>query len=155
MRNDFCDSSDLTNEASVETWFVDRLLVDLGYPSHEIRLKTSLKELKVGKGSKSAWYKPDYVILVDKIPSLVIDAKAPDENIDDYTYQCSSYCLELNKAFDYNPVEYYFLTNGLRAALYKWDRAKPILTLEFSDFVRSASKYEELRNAAGRSALSV
>jgi hypothetical protein len=53
MKNLFCDSRTLKNEASVEKNFVDRLLLDLGYEDADIRSKTSLKEIKVGKGSKS------------------------------------------------------------------------------------------------------
>lgn len=51
-----CKRSDLTNEASVETWFTNKLLAYLGYTSDDIRLKTSLKEYKIGRGSKSELY---------------------------------------------------------------------------------------------------
>jgi type I restriction enzyme M protein len=153
MKNKFCDLADLTNEASVETWLVDRLLADLKFQPSDIRLKTSLKEMKVGKGSKSALYKPDYVIQVNETPTLVIDAKSPDECIDEFTYQCSSYCLELNKAFDYNPVHYYLLTNGKNTALYQWDRAKPLLQLAFDDVNDARQKYQELKQYIDHAAL--
>jgi hypothetical protein len=54
-------------------------------------------------------YKPDYIIDVEGLPT---DAKNPGENLEEWTEQCSSYCLELNKLFTHNPVKYYILSNG-------------------------------------------
>jgi len=149
----FCKRSDLTNEASVETWFVSKLLAHLGYLPEDIRLKTSLKEYKVGKGSKSALYKPDYVIIVSKFPSLIIDAKATDENIDDWTPQCSSYCLELNKEYPQKPVEYFLLSNGLKTSLYKWDERKAKVDLDFVDFTKDNAKFRALMGYVAKAAL--
>ncbi len=154
MKNIFCDSKNLKNEASVEKNFVDRLLTDLGYGDNDIRTKTSLKEIKVGKGSKSELYKPDYILLDKKVPVVVVDAKDTKEDIDDWTLQCSSYCLELNKKFDYNPVRYYIISNGLRTSVYKWDQEKPLLTLDFADLVVGNLKYKELRALVSRKSLS-
>src|SRR5437868_13770135 len=107
----FCALSDLTNEASVESWFLDPLLKKLGFTASDIKLKTSLKEFKVGSGSRSELFKPDYLIMVDGVPAFVVEAKATTETVSDYTYQCSSYCLELNKQFDYNPCHFYLISN--------------------------------------------
>jgi len=144
VKNMFCNRSDLTNEASVEAWFVDKLLHHLGYLPEDIRLKTSLKEFKVGKGSKSEFYKPDYVIISEKFPALVIDAKSPTENIDNWIPQCSSYCLELNKEYPQKPVEYFLISNGLKTTLYKWDERKPKVELDFIDFRKGNSKFNIL-----------
>jgi hypothetical protein len=56
-RNLFCKRSHLTNEASVEKWFVDPLLVHLGFGPDDQYLKTAIRELKVGRGSGSSLYK--------------------------------------------------------------------------------------------------
>jgi len=74
--NLFCKRGNLTNEASVENWFVDKLLVHLGFRPEDQLLKSSIEELKVGRGSQSSLYRPDYIILVNGFPALVIDAKA-------------------------------------------------------------------------------
>ncbi|WP_141655805.1 hypothetical protein [Thiomonas bhubaneswarensis] len=118
MKNKFCVLKDLTNEATVESRFVDKLLDDLGFLPPEVKLKSSLRELKVGKGSKSALYKPDYAIMSSGMPTLIVDAKSTTVNIYEYEQQCSSYCLEINKAFDHNPVKYYLLTNGVKTSLW-------------------------------------
>ncbi len=151
--NLFCSRSNLSNEASVETWFVDPLLKFLGFIPEDINLKTSLKEYKIGKGSKALWYKPDYAILANKFPTLIIDAKSPDEDISDWIQQCASYCLEINRTFEHHPVEYFFLTNGLSLRLYKWDKGAPLLEMEFDDFVAGNTKLGKLREFIDKSHL--
>lgn len=144
MKNKFCSFDDITNEAGVEKLFVDRLLEDLGYEDTDISLKESISEFAVGKGSKKVLYKPDYIIKSSGVPSIVIDAKSPKVNVDDFESQCSSYCLELNKEFDYNPVNYYILSNASLTTVYQWDKSKPLITLSFDDFYDGNGKYQEL-----------
>lgn len=134
MKNIFCSSGDLANEARVESYFVDRLIKYLGFEDRDIALKDTISELAVGKGSKKVLYRPDYVLKVDGIPTIVIDAKSPSEDISEWEHQCYSYCLEINKEFDYNPVKYFLLTNGLKTSLYQWDKKNDLLTLDFEDF---------------------
>lgn len=153
MKNDFCDLSDLKNEADVENWFVDPLLKKLGYKPKDIKLKKSISELKVGKGSKTVLYKPDYVLMIGGIPTVVIDAKAPSENIEDYEKQCSSYCLEINKLFAYNPVIYYLLSNGIKTSLYKWDSSHPVLSLNFNDFIKGNVNYTKLEDVLSKGSI--
>jgi type I restriction enzyme M protein len=153
MNNIFCKKIHLTNEASVETWFVDKLLSHLSYSPEDIKLKTSLKEFKIGSGSKSSLYKPDYVVSIENFPALVIDAKSPQEHIENWTSQCSSYCLELNKEYKHNPVEYFLITNGLETSLYKWDVRKPLINLNFEDFIEDGEKFSSLINYIGKNNL--
>jgi type I restriction enzyme M protein len=91
--NKYCRSDDLSNEASVEQFFVARLLVDLGYDDREIKPKTALAELLVGKGRKKEPYKPDFLVYGGRIPRWIIDAKATTENPDDFVDQGAGYCL--------------------------------------------------------------
>ena len=62
-RNMFCSRNDLRNEASVETFFVDRLLKSLNYPDSKIILKESLDRIHIGRGRTKEKYRPDYVLL--------------------------------------------------------------------------------------------
>jgi len=145
ITNIFCSISELTNEASVEARFINPLLEALGYSPKDIALKTAIGEFKVGKGSKSSLYKPDYIIMTAGIPSVIIEAKSPVEDIEDWESQCSSYCLELNKCYDYNPVQYYVITNGLVTSLYQWDRKKPIASLKFIEFLPNNDNYNKFK----------
>ncbi|HZS27529.1 MAG TPA: N-6 DNA methylase [Candidatus Angelobacter sp.] len=152
-KNLFCKRSNFTNEATVEKWFLDPLIAYLGFGADDQRLKTSIGELKIGKGSKSSLYKPDYIIEAGGFPVLIIDAKSPNEDIDDWVWQCRSYCLELNQMYEHNPVEFYLISNGLETALYKWDKGKALLELEFGDFVVPNEKFAELKSLISKSAI--
>ncbi|WP_373525815.1 restriction endonuclease subunit M [Nostoc sp.] len=127
------------------------LLELLGYVASDIKLKTSIDSIRVGQGRRKILYKPDYIVSVDSLPVIVIDAKSPDENIDNWVSQCSSYCLEINKLFDgFNPVKYFVLTNGILTKLFRWDQSGEIITLEFKDFQESGEKYIELNSFIGK-----
>jgi type I restriction enzyme M protein len=152
-KNLFCSRVHLTNEASVEKLFVDRLLEHLGFGDEDLRVKTSIQELKIGSGSSSSLYKPDYIIVANGFPAIVIDAKAPAENIDEWVKQCRSYCLELNTMYEHNPVEHYVLSNGLYTKLYSWDKGPPIADLTFSDFVTGNTKLLDLSELMSKKAV--
>ncbi len=148
--NDYCDSALLTNEAAVESLFADKLIKSLGYLEAEIAFKESISEIVIGTGRKKVPYKPDYVLKIQKTPAVVIDAKSPTEDIHDWEKQGSSYCLELNKSYEYNPVQFYCLTNGLKTALYRWDRADPIAEFNFEDCHTGNPSFEKLCNLIRR-----
>ena len=143
--NEFCDLKTLQNESDVEQFFVIRLLLALGYEDTNIKTKKSLSALVIGKGSKKENYKPDYVCFYDKKPKLVIDAKNPDENVDNFTYQVAGYALALNSKFKgEKPVRFTALTNGIHFKLYKWDEEEPVLVMAFDDFQKGNKKYKQL-----------
>jgi type I restriction enzyme M protein len=154
-QNLYCRRDSLSNEASVETFFVNRMLADLGYQDHRIQTKKSIAELTVSLGgAKTARYKPDYVITFRRKPKWVLDAKSPSERIEDWLPQCSGYCLALNQSFkDENPVEYFVLSNGLRTNVYRWDQRDPVLELEFADFNVGNPKYEQLKGLLSSASL--
>lgn len=151
QKNLYCDLSDLSNEASVEQFFVSELLKDLGYKNKQIQPKKSISELTVSLGgAKTVKYKPDYVLTYRKKPRWVLDAKSTDEKITDWKPQCSGYALALNQSFEgENPVKWFVLTNGIKTNVYQWDQAEPILELAFKDFATGNPKYEQLRAILG------
>jgi type I restriction enzyme M protein len=146
-RNLYCERKVLTNEATVEDFFVNRLLEDFGFKDTHIKPKKSINELTIGRGSKKENYKPDYVLVIDEKPKICIDAKDPKERVDDYIYQTSGYSLALNQKYrDENPVKFFILTNGVVFKLFKWDDEKPLMELTFEDFYVGNKKYEKLRD---------
>jgi type I restriction enzyme M protein len=112
-----------------------------------------LNRTAVGRGSSSSLYKPDYIIVVNAFPTLVIDAKAPHEDLKKWVSQCGSYCLELNKQYEHNPVEFYLLTNGLETRLYKWDRGKPLVEMFFDDFTAGSLSFATLKEFIAKASL--
>lgn len=154
-RNAFCDRSDLTNEATVETFFVNRILEYLGYADRQIKPKQSISALNVGQGHRILKYKPDYVLVVNRLPRCVIDAKAPSKNLDDWVEQCSGYCLALNrKHATSNPVRFFILTNGTTTRVYEWDKEAPVLSMEFGDFDWGKPAFGQIKELLGASVVS-
>ncbi len=150
MKNLFCEKELLMNESDVENLFVRRLLELLEYEDRLIKTKKSLRDSVIGEGSKKRNYRPDYVCNFENKPKIVIEAKSPKENIDNYTYQVSGYALNLNKEFKgENPVRFTILTNGLHFKLYNWDEEEPILILTFEDFVKGNKKFKQLKELIG------
>jgi type I restriction enzyme M protein len=148
-RNLLCARADLSNEASVETFFVNRLLSDvLGYSDSQIQTKQTLERLTVGRGHRRERYRPDYALKVKKRIRCIIDAKGTDESIDDWIEQCSGYCLALNRKYpgNENPVSFFMLTNGLETKVYRWDSDAPLIEMSFADFEFGRPKFEQLRS---------
>lgn len=148
-RNIYCRVTDLSNEASVESFFAMRMLKDLGYADAQIKTKSSLSALTVARGRRKEKYKPDYALMYRGRPRCIVDAKAIDEDLSEWIEQCSGYCLALNRKFERsNPVRYFILTNGIKTELYEWDKDEPLLSLDFSDFTWGNPKYEHLVSVA-------
>ena len=147
--NKYCSSTDLGNEASVESFFVLRLLKDLGYQDQEMKTKEAIDELRVPKGRKREPYKPDFLLVCGDKPRWLIDAKNTGEDIENWTYQCAGYSLLFNRKFTDNPLRFYMLTNGLLTRVYAWDQEEAILSLRFADFVNGNPRFETLKKLLG------
>lgn len=145
-QNKYCRKSDLVNEASVEIFFVNRLLEDLGYRDSEIKTKESVETITIAHGTRRENVRPDYGIVCREKPKWTLEAKAPVENVDEHLGQSSGYAAALNLRFiGENPVRYYAVTNGLIFKLFNWDEGEPFLTLSFSDFFDDNPKFAILR----------
>ena len=143
-RNLFCERKLLSNEASVETFFVYRLIANLGYEDHQIKTKESISVLNAAKGSKKYNYKPDYALSINGSIVIIIDAKSPNVDINNHIEQCANYCFLLNRKK--KTVKYFLLSNGLKTVLYEWNKEYPLIELDFEDFYNGSEKYEELRS---------
>lgn len=138
--------ADLGNEATVEQFFVARLLKDLGYKDGQIKPKATIDELKISKGRKSEKWRPDYAVTVGAKVRWICEAKGVEENLDDWVGQSQSYCLALNSTQSDNPVEFFMLTNGVTTRVYRWDDATPLAEASFGDFVDGNQAYLTIRN---------
>jgi type I restriction enzyme M protein len=140
-----CEKSNLGNEASVETFFINRFIDYLKWEDSRVRLKESIENFVTTLGRKKEHYKPDYILEDDKgLPYIVIDAKGTNEDIHDYIDQCSSYCLLLNRKAE--SVQYFILSNGLVTELYDWKGKELLLSLTFEDFFQKTKLFDNLVN---------
>ena len=145
--NMFCRLEDLGNEAAVETFLLNRLLEHLGYPDSRIRTKDSIEQLPIPRGRSTELYRPDYVLLDSRNrPVMVIDAKSPNENIDDWVYQPAGYASAINRTYPSgeNPVRYGVLCNGVTLAVYPWDSNTPVFYIGFEDMVEGNTTFASL-----------
>lgn len=157
MKNKYCDLNDISNEADVETFFVLPLLADLGFNSKNIKPKHSLAELSVKSlGSRRAMkYRPDFAIKLSGQLPLIVEAKAPNVNIEDHVLQARDYSMTLNGAHEFKkPVRFFLITNGNLTQLYKVDLNKPILELSFKDFSDSSIRFKKLKALIDKESLS-
>lgn len=146
-RNKYCEFKSLTNESSVEMFFINRLLSDLGWSDAQIRTKESIDSLKVSMGRKKAPYKPDYILLKKNLPLVVVDAKAPAEDLDKWSGQCASYCLEINKKQLTKPTQHFLLSNGNETRFYRWDEDEPQVIVKFEECFDGNESFEKLKRA--------
>ena len=146
MKNKYTTLALLKNEAAVEDLFVSRLIRDCGYEDESILHKSSIEPIEVALGAKRVRYAPDYILSANGRPRIVIDAKAPDENLMSWIGQCVSYCVTLNRRYDEeNPLQKFVLSNGARTLVFSVDHGKPLADLSFSDFHDGNLKFERLK----------
>jgi type I site-specific restriction endonuclease len=138
VRNIFCDLNDLVDETSIQTCFVNPLLVYLGYPKDKICTKESIEKLPISIGSKTEKYAPDYVLLDShNRPIIVLEVKNTNEDIRKWIYQLLGYASAVNHKYPPKewPVQYAILTNGYMFEVYPWDSEIHLFRLNFRDFV--------------------
>jgi type I restriction enzyme M protein len=130
------------------------MLADLGFKDADIRTKPSIRERMIGKGKVRRSYKPDYVVSIGKDPTIVIDAKAPEEVPDQGLADAQLYARDLNG--DYigrNPVQYCIGTNGAVTLISRWDENKSFLEMRFESFTDSDADYQQFRWTLSKSEL--
>ncbi len=116
------------NESDVEQKFLYALLttespMGLGYSTAQIKTKPNIRKLMIDKGSSAKIYFPDYAILVDSLPVLILEAKHPGEDIDNAYREARLYAHEINATFssNTNPCAFIIVSDGKRTYAGKWD----------------------------------
>ncbi|CAH0190444.1 type I restriction endonuclease [Chryseobacterium sp. Bi04] len=129
----------LQSESDVEQKVILPLLTNnypegLNYSSSYILTKHNLKRFQIDKGSKTKIYYPDYVINIDGVPSLVIEAKKPNEDLDEAYREACLYASEINRFYDtdVNPCKYVIACDGIRIFFGYYD-SNPIAELQIKD----------------------
>lgn len=130
----------MVTESDVEQKFIYSILtkespLGLGFGAADIRTKTDIRKLVIGKGQKQKLYYPDYVIVIDGMPALVIEAKAPGEDLDNAMQEARLYATEINSHFpqNINPCARVIASNGVRTIVSKWDSRDVEVEFQFHD----------------------
>lgn len=130
--NDFhIEIKALQTESDVEQKIIWPLLtkaepLGLGYSKTDIQTKVNLRKLEIDKGAKSQLYYPDYLLSLQGIPQIVVEAKKPNEDLNEAFRQASLYASEINRLFEsgINPCKYIIACDGTKLVAGTWDEAK-------------------------------
>ncbi len=141
MNEYIIEEKELLTEGDVETKVILPLLtkpepIGLGYNHSNIQSKISLRKIKIDKGAKAQLYYPDYLININGIPIIVIEAKKPNEDLNEAFRQASLYASEINRFFKegVNPCKYVFATDGDVLYAGMWDNANPKFNIPISEW---------------------
>ena len=144
-KNKYCDKSVLRNESDVEHFLVDRLLADLGYKDKFILTKTLIPKHLIGKSAKKISHRPDYALKIGKLWRSVIEIKHPNLDVKRFNHEAQDYAAIHNRGYiGEDPIKYVLTTNGIKTYLLLFNQNKPVLELNFNDFVDGNKKFEKL-----------
>ena len=154
----FCSKKDLVTESDVEQKLIYPLLSStqgLGFFAEEIKTKSYLAPADLDKGAgRKVGYYPDYAVILSSLPALIVEAKAPDENVEGGFREAQLYAHEINKRFppNINPAHWVIATNGATILYGTWDCGNPT-SISFDTLVPGTSAYEDLRAFCQRAVL--
>lgn len=148
---------DLKNESDVEQKFIYELLTQespfgLGYLASDFRTKVDIRKLTIDKGTKRDIYYPDYIVVVEGLPLIVIEAKEPNSKLDDALKEARLYATEINSNYQagFNPCSKIIVSNGKETLFTEWDNANSIRSVEFQDINVSSESFHLLLEFAGK-----
>ncbi len=126
-----------------------------GYSSAEIYTKANIKTFEIEKGDAKKVYRPDYIVLLAGLPVLVVEAKRPDEDLDEAIREARLYAAELNSFYPtgVNPCVRIVATNGKKIITSPADSVAADLSLDFADLNLGSKKWHDLLALVGREAL--
>lgn len=127
-----CKLDDLQNESDVEQKLIAPLLLTaapegLGYAPSDFLTKASIKRIVIDKGAANKkTYFPDYAIIANGLPSIIIEAKAPTEDLSEAMREARLYATAINALYPHelNPCEKIIAINGKEIHFGFWDSAE-------------------------------
>lgn len=124
----FYTNNNIVTESDVEQKIIYKLLVTsppngLGYSDSDIRTKPDIRKLTIDKGQKRKLYYPDYAIIVDGLPCVIIEAKSPGKDLQEAIREARLYASEINSTFkqNINPCSRIIVTDGQEVISSFWD----------------------------------
>ncbi|HEY4379801.1 MAG TPA: S1 RNA-binding domain-containing protein [Acidobacteriaceae bacterium] len=147
---------ELTSESDVEQKMVYPLLTadhpsGLGLKDLTILTKASIRRFPIGKGNDRKLYYPDYLVLIDGFPLIVVEVKTPGEGTDEAFREARLYATELNALFPsgLNPLTKILATDGINIVAGRWDHVTPSIEADLSDLNPAKQKMADLSDLLG------
>ncbi|MEW0721880.1 S1 RNA-binding domain-containing protein [Escherichia coli] len=104
--------------------FLTKKSVDaLGINKEYILTKRNFKSLEIGKVSTKKIYYSDFLVIINGVPVLLVEAKTPGEDLDSAFQEARLYALELNAKYEsgMNPLTKIIATDGYEWLAGEWD----------------------------------
>ena len=155
-----CNIEDLISEGDVEMKLLSPLLTEsdgLGYYPEDVKNKSYMTPTDIDKGAgKTVGYYPDYTILLNALPVMIVEAKKPDEKIENAFKEAQLYAHATNKRYpsNLNPVQIVVASNGLAVMYGMWD-SEDTITIELKDLIPGSAVFEAFRTMCNRTKLVV
>ena len=135
-------------ESDVEKQIIYPLLTDstpngLNFKDYNIQTKRSIKKILIDKGSSEKLYYPDFAIIVEGLPMVIIEAKKPGEDLDEAYRQACLYANEINRQFNtaINPCKFVIACDGLH--LYAgFSDSNPSFKIEYKNWVSTDINFD-------------
>lgn len=156
------DKSQNYTESDVEQKLIYKLLTDapplgLGYVSSDILTKPDIRSVSIDKGAHKKLYYPDYVIIVNGLPTMIIEAKSPGKGIGEAAREGRLYATEINSEYKtgLNPCSKVLVTDGDLLAGYYWDNDNPVFELELENFQPTDMHFDSIVSFASKGVIEV
>ena len=141
----------LLSESDVEQKFIIDLLTTeipdgLGFKTSDFKTKIDIRKIAIDKGTKKKLYFPDYAVVIDGLPLMIIEAKTPGEDLSEAIREARLYATEINSSYGHgiNPCAIIIATDGTSLLACNWDQDIPFATLDISDFDTTSQAFSDL-----------
>ncbi|RDU95634.1 type I restriction endonuclease [Trinickia dinghuensis] len=143
---------ELLTESDVEQKVLFPMLTEplpygLGIESSHILTKHSTRRLEIGKGKEAKLYFPDYIVMSDGLPVLIVEAKKPSESAEVGFREARLYANEINAKYEaeFNPVKYIISSNGAEL-MYGVPDSELFAKVELPELTVGHQAYADLQN---------
>lgn len=152
--------TNIFSESDVEQKIIYPLLTNamplgLGYQDAEILTKPNIRKILIEKGQSKHYYFPDYVVIIDGFPMVLIEAKAPKADLMEALREARLYASEINSSYkqSVNPCSKIFVTDGDVIFCGFWDQNNPYITLRVDDITIVNEKYNIFQNFLSKTSI--
>ena len=147
-------------ESDVEQLFITPLLmspvpVGLGFKDTDFRTKGDIRKIAIDKGRNKKLYYPDYAIICDGLPLMIIEAKAPNEDLEEAIREARLYASELNAYYPrgVNPCQKVVATDGLKILAGYWDDSINYIEISPEELTAAHPSFDNFMQFAAHSSI--
>ncbi len=129
----------------------------LGFSEADILTKPNIKTLTIDKGQKKKRYHPDYAIILNGLPSIIIEAKKPGEDLVEAAREARLYATEINSSYksNVNPCKWIIVSDGNVINAFHWDSSDLQFTFSKNELNPFNEKFESFQKMFSKEVISI